>query len=95
MAYVITRSMDKEEIMVIFLRWLMNKRVWENKHTELKTMLKVLPKHLRGEKITKKAIRTLANMGLLLFKVSTHELHVSLNVKKKREIMLFVKQKLI
>ena len=45
----------KEVIMIRFLRKLMNLNMWGGKHTEDKNLLKALPKHLRGEKITDEA----------------------------------------
>ena len=44
--------MEKEVIMVRFLRKLINLNMWGGKHTESKNLLKSLPKHLRGEKVT-------------------------------------------
>ena len=87
--------MDKQTIIRRILKKLVNKHIWQNKHTELKNLIKACPRHIRGEKVTKKAMKELVDLGFLNLKVSTNETHVSLNIKKKREIILFIKQKLI
>ena len=82
----------KEDIMKRFLRKLMNLNIWGGRHTELKNLQKALPAHLRGSKEMKKAIKELINLGFLLIKPSTGELHVSLNSHKAREIINFLQK---
>jgi len=84
--------MEKEIIMIRFLRKLINLNMWGGKHTESKNLLKALPKHLRGEKITNDTIKELYNLEFLLSKPSTGEIHISLNPRKKREIVGFLEK---
>lgn len=84
--------MEKEVIMVRFLRKLINLNLWGGKHTESKNLLKSLPKHLRGEKITNEAVKELHRLNFLLSKPSTGELHISLNPGKKKEISEFLEK---
>jgi len=82
----------KEVIMVRFLRKLINSNMWGGKHTESKNLLKVLPKHLRGEKVTDEAIKEMYKLDFLLSKPSTGEIHISLNPRKKKEISEFLEK---
>ena len=78
-------------IMKRFLRKLVNLNIWGGRHTEIKNLQKALPDHLRGTKEHKKAIKELVNLGFLNTKVSTGEIHVSLNSHKQKEIYNFIK----
>ncbi len=60
---------------------------WGGAHTE--NIIKGLPSHLRGEKITKNAIKELIKEGWILPILKTHETHYSLNNKKAKEILQF------
>ena len=82
--------MQKEIIMIRLLRKLVNLNMWGGKHTESKNLLKALPKHLRGEKITNEAIKELYKLEFIITKNSTGEIHISLNHNKKKEIMKFL-----
>ncbi len=84
--------MEKEMIMVRFLRKLLNLHMWGGKHTESKNLLKALPKHLRGEKVTTEAVKELHQLQFLLSKPSTGEMHISLNPQKKQEILAFLEK---
>ncbi len=84
--------MEKEVIMVRFLRKLINLNMWGRKHTESKNLLKALPKHLRGEKVTDHAIKELNKLEFLLSKPSAGEVHISLNPRKKKEISEFLEK---
>lgn len=68
------------------LRKLMNMRKWGGSHTHFKHMLGGLPKHLRGSKEVKKAIKDLIREQKLLTKQTLQEPHVSLNPAKAKEI---------
>ncbi len=46
----------------------------------------------KGKRIIKKAIKQLINNGFMLAKPSTGEVHVSLNTKKKKEIIEFKRE---
>ena len=76
----------REAIMKRFLRKLLNLNIWGGRHTEIRNLLKALPKHLRGTKEVKEAIRELLNKEFLSIKLSTAEKHVSLNSHKQKEI---------
>ncbi len=56
---------------------------------------KGFPSHIvssnKGKKLIDEAIKELVNDGFLLCKKSTHELHVSLNPRMKKEIMELIK----
>lgn len=82
--------MDKEFIMRRFLRKLVNLNIWGGKHTELINLKKCIPRHLRGEKITNQAIKELVDLEFINIKMSTHETHLSLNPRKKKEIYEFL-----
>ena len=78
--------MEREVIMVRFLRKLINLDMWGGKHTESKNLLKALLRYLRGEKITTDAVKELHKLEFLISKPSTGEIHISLNPRKKRNI---------
>ena len=84
----------QEEIAIMkrFLRKLINLNIWGGRHTELTNLLKALPKHLRGTKETKNAIRELLKLEFLTIKKSTFEEHVSLNSHKQKEIFEFLEK---
>ena len=84
--------MQKEIIMTRLLRKLINLNMWGGKHTESKNLLKALPKHLRGEKITNEAIKELYSLEFIISKRSTGEIRISLNHKKKKEIVEFLEK---
>ena len=63
---------------------------WGASHTEEKNLVKSLPMHLRGQKVTVKAIEELLQKDFLLKMKKTGEWHVSLNPKKKEEIYRFL-----
>jgi len=84
--------MEKEDIQAKILRKLMamNPPKWGGCHTEIINLSKGLPDHLRGTKVTKKAIKELFQLGFLIAKPSTGEIHVSLNPAKRKEIYTFL-----
>lgn len=84
--------MEKVGIMAKLLRKLMNLNMWGGKHTEAKNLVKSLPKHLRGEKVTIEAVNELHRLEFLISKPSTGEVHVSLNPKKKKEMFEFLER---
>jgi len=85
--------MEKEYIMKRLLRKLINLNMWLHKHTEETNLLKSIPKHLRGEKVTRDAVKDLIRLRFILYKISTGEKHVSLNPLKKSEIYNFLKNR--
>jgi len=84
--------MEKETIQQKILRKLMSMKPakWGKSHTEEKNLIKSLPSHLRGTKITEKAIKELFKLEFLLKSKKTGEWHVSLNPRKKEEIYRFL-----
>jgi len=82
-------------VMMHILIKLKNMCKWRGAHSELKKVVKSLPTYLRksnqGKKRVNKAIKLLVNSGFLLIKPSVGELHVSLNPRKHREILEFLK----
>ena len=80
----------KEVIMKRFLRKLINLNIWGGRHTELRNLLKALPRHLRGARETKQAIKELIEREFINIKLSTAEKHRSLNSHKQSEIYDFV-----
>ncbi len=84
--------MEKRAIQEKILRKLMSMKPakWGASHTEEKNLVKSLPMHLRGQKVTMKAVEELIKLEFLLKMKKTGEWHVSLNPKKKEEIYRFL-----
>ena len=86
--------MDVKVIKRSVLENLLSPPRWGGRHTELRNIKKGLPSSVtstkEGQKLLDKAIKELANDGWLLAKKSTGDVHVSLNPRKKAEIMEFV-----
>lgn len=81
----------EQDIMKIFLRKLINLNIWGGRHTELKNLTKSLPKHARGGKEVRIAIKELIKKDFLNIKMSTGEYHVSLNSHMQKNIYEFLK----
>jgi len=79
--------LTKLEVKARILRKLVQWRKWGGSHTE--NILKGLPSHLRGDKITKEALNELEKDEWILPKKKTAEIHYSLNPKKVVEILQF------
>ena len=79
--------MTEIEIKVRIIRKLVKWRKWGGSHTE--NVLRGLPSHLRGEKVTKNALKELVKEGWLLAMIKTNETHYSLNPRKTKEILEF------
>lgn len=84
--------MDKKAIQKFFIRKLRNfsPPKWGASHTEERNLFKGLPKHLIGRKETKDALEGLFKMAFINKYMKTHEIHVSLNIEKKKEIEKFL-----
>ncbi len=80
---IFTKEEIKKRILNKLIRW--NK--WGGSHTE--NILKGLPSHIKGEKITKQALNELEKDGWIVTVKKTGEIHYSLNPKKANEIMQF------
>lgn len=75
------------EVKARIIRKLVQWRKWGGSHTE--NILKGLPKHIRGEKVTKEALKELEKNRWLLSAMKTGEVHYSLNPEKTKEILQF------
>ncbi len=79
-----------EEVKARIVRKLVQWRKWGGSHTE--NILRGLPAHLRGEKVTKQALKELERSGWILPAQKTGETHYSLNPEKTGEILQFYEQ---
>ena len=83
------KDLIKKEV----LRSLILSRRWGGKHTEIRNLRKGISIYIlntkSGKKDYKNAIKELIKDNWLLAKKSTGEIHVSLNPRKKAEIMKF------
>lgn len=84
--------MDKISLQKFFLRKLMNfsPPKWGASHTEERNIFKGLPGHLIGRKETKDALDELYKIGWINRYKKTYEVHISLNIGKKRDIEEFL-----
>jgi len=84
--------MEKKVLQKFFIRKLMNfsPPKWGASHTKERNLFKGMPKHLIGWKETKDALKELYKIGFINKYKKTHEVHVSLNIDKKREIEEFL-----
>lgn len=80
-------SFTVEDVKARIIRKLVQWRKWGGSHTE--NILRGLPAHLRGDKITKQAIKELEKEGWILPAKKTGEIHYSLNPAKTCEILQF------
>lgn len=76
-----------EDIKARIIRKLVQWKKWGGSHTE--NILKGLPSHLRGDKITKEALKELEKNEWLIPAKKTGEIHYSLNPEKADEILQF------
>lgn len=79
--------MNKEEIKKRIIRKLVRWKKWGGAHTE--NILKGLPSHLIGSKVTKQALKELIRDQWLVPVMKTGETHYSLNPRKVSEILQF------
>ena len=77
----------KEEIKKRIINKLVRWRKWGSSHTE--NILKGLPSHLRGDKLTKQALEELEKSEWIMPAKKTGETHYSLNPRKANEILEF------
>lgn len=80
-------SFTINDIKAIIIKKLIQWRKWGGSHTE--NIFSGMPSHLRGEKITKEALKELIKVEWLLPAMKTGEIHYSLNPKKVDEILRF------
>lgn len=79
----LTKEDIKKRIIIKLVRW----RKWGGAHTE--NILKGLPSHLKGAKITKQALKELEKDKWTISSKKTGEIHYSLNPEKTDEILQF------
>ena len=79
----LTKEDIKKRIIIKLVRW----RKWGSAHTE--NILKGLPSHLKGTKITKQALKELEKDNWIIHSKKTGEIHYSLNPEKTDEILQF------
>jgi transcriptional regulator of NAD metabolism len=84
--------MEKIIIQRIILRklWKFHPPKWNESHTEEKNVFKCFPKHMRGTKEVKKALEELYQLEFINRYKKTGETHISLNIRKKKEIEEFM-----
>ena len=82
--------LDSLEIKKHVIKKLVHWRKWGGSHTE--NVLNGLPSHLKGDKITKIALKELEKEEWLLPAKKTGEVHYSLNPRKADEILRFYKK---
>lgn len=63
---------------------------WGASHTQERNLFKGLPKHIIGRKETKDALYELYNCRFIVRYKKTNEIHISLNIEKKKEIEMFL-----
>ena len=73
----------KKRILIKLIKW----RKWGGSHTE--NIIRGMPSHLRGEKVTKQALKELVRIQWLIPAKKTGEIHYSLNPEKTAEIMQY------
>ena len=78
---------SKIEIKARIVRKLVRWNKWGGAHTE--NILNGLPRHLRGDKLVKEALKELEKDGWLVSVKKTGEIHYHLNSKKANEILQF------
>lgn len=80
-------EINEKEIQIRIINKLVRWRKWGGAHTQ--HILEGLPSHLKGEKVTKKAIKHLEIREWLLSAMKTKEKHYFLNPRKAKEILEF------
>ena len=78
------------EVKARIIRKLVQWRKWGGSHTE--NIVKGLPSHLRGDKITKQALKDLERDEWVIPAKKTGEIHYSLNPGKAKEILEFYEE---
>lgn len=91
-----TIKMEKEIIMWFILVKLTNMKKFGGAHTALRNITKGLPSSItsnkKGKKVIDEAAKELIKMGFLMAKLSTGEMHISLNPKNVRNIREFIEK---
>lgn len=82
--------MEVIDVKIRIIRRLVRWKKWGGSHTE--NILKGLPSHLIGRKVTKKALKELIKHEWIIPTIKTAEIHYSLNPKKSEEILKFYEE---
>ncbi|MBI2671618.1 hypothetical protein HYX16_01660 [Candidatus Woesearchaeota archaeon] len=80
----------EEEIKARIINKLVRWKKWGASHTE--NIIKGLPSHLKGEKITKQVLKQLIRDEWIIPAIKTGEIHYSLNPRKADKILGFYKE---
>jgi len=83
-------KLSVSEVKARIIRKLVQWRKWGGSHTE--NIVKGLPSHLRGDKITKQALKELERDEWIIPAKKTGEIHYSLNPGKAKEILEFYEE---
>ena len=83
-------NFNKLDIKIRIIRKLVRWKNWGGAHNE--NILKGLPSHLIGAKITKEVLKELINDKWIIPVKKTGEIHYFLNQNKVKEIMEFYKK---
>jgi len=75
---------DKEKIKRFILKKLLVKGKWGKSHTSFDNLPKSLPSHVKG--LAKEVGKELIKEGLLLQKITSYGLEISLNPQRAQEI---------
>jgi len=81
---------NEENVKKFILKKLFIKGIWGAAHTSFDNLPKSLPGHLRG--LAKKVAKELIKDGLLLQKITSYGLEVSLNPRRAEEIKNIIKE---
>ena len=83
-------KLSVSEVKARIIRKLVQWRKWGGSHTE--NIVKGLPSHLRGDRITKQALKDLERDEWIIPAKKTGEVHYSLNPGKAKEILEFYEE---
>ncbi len=85
-----TEEKEIAKIRSAILHKLARKNKWQHSHTSFDNLKKSFPGHLRGvaEKVSKELIKS----GLILAKKTAYGIEVSLNIKKRKEIISIIEE---
>jgi len=92
--------MEKEENIIAITKFILMKLIrmdkWGGAHTSARNLTRGLPSRYlvtsQGKKMIHQAIKELNNKQFLIVKLSTGEIHVSLNPGKSKEIKEFLQE---
>ena len=80
--------MEDEQIRGFIIKKLFQHGYWGGRHTSIDNLPKGLPSHFKGD--AKKVVKSLIKSGIILAKPTSYGTQVSLNPRKKEEIMRYI-----